>query len=111
MGGVRGPDLLSGKSLVLLVPGRIDTLTGGYGYDRRIVAGLSDRGWAVVVHELHNSFPFPTPQALADAGRVLSTLDDDAVVLADGLAFGAMPEEAEQEAARLRRRGRHAVRS
>jgi len=102
VGGVRGPDLLSGKSLVLLVPGRIDTLTGGYGYDRRIVAGLSARGWAVAVHELHDSFPFPTTQALADAGRVLSTIDDDAVVLADGLAFGAMPEEAEKEAARLR---------
>ena len=44
----------------------------------------------------------PTPQALADAGRVLATIADDAVVLADGLAFGAMPEEAEREAARLR---------
>jgi glycosyltransferase involved in cell wall biosynthesis len=102
VGGVRGPDLLSGKSLVLLVPGRIDTLTGGYGYDRRIVAGLSARGWAVAVHELHDSFPFPTPQALAHAGRVLSTIHDDAIVLADGLAFGAMPEDAEKEAARLR---------
>ncbi len=33
---------------------------------------------------------------------MLSTIDDDAIVLADGLAFGAMPEEAEKEAARLR---------
>ena len=87
-----------------MVPGRIDTLTGGYGYDRRIVSGLSARGWSVAVHELHDSFPFPTPQALADAGRVFATLasDDGAVVLADGLAFGAMPEEAEKAATRLR---------
>jgi glycosyltransferase involved in cell wall biosynthesis len=102
VGGVRGPNLLSRKSLALLVPGRLGTLTGGYGYDRRIVAGLSARGWAVAVHELHDSFPFPTPQALAHAGRVLSTIDDGTILLADGLAFGAMPGEAEQEAARLR---------
>jgi glycosyltransferase involved in cell wall biosynthesis len=63
---------------------------------------LSARGWAVAVHELHDSFPFPTLLALAHAGRVLSTIHDDAIVLADGLAFGAMPEEAEREAARLR---------
>ena len=102
MGVVRGPGLLSGKSLVLLVPGRIDTLTGGYAYDRRMVAGLEARGWSVAVHELHDSFPFPTPEALVHAGRVLATIDDDAIVLADGLAFGAMPEAAETHAARLR---------
>ena len=102
MGVVRGPNLLSQKSLALLVPGRLDTLTGGYGYDRRIVSGLSARGWSVAVHELHDSFPFPTPQALAHAGRALASIADDTIVLADGLAFGAMPEQAEQEAARLR---------
>lgn len=85
-----------------MVPGRLDTLTGGYGYDRRIVSGLSARGWSVAVHELHDSFPFPTPRARSDAGRVLATIADGATVLFDGLAFGALPEEAEREAARLR---------
>ena len=85
-----------------MVPGRLETLTGGYGYDRRIVAGLSARGWSVAVHELHDSFPFPTPRARADAGRVLRAIADGTAVLFDGLAFGALPEEAEREAARLR---------
>jgi len=41
-------------------PGSLDTLTGGYGYDRRMVAGLVARGWSVVVRELDGSFPLPT---------------------------------------------------
>jgi glycosyltransferase involved in cell wall biosynthesis len=90
------------KSLVLVVPGRLETLTGGYGYDRRIVAGLAERGWSVAVRELGDGFPFPTPGTRADAGRVLASIPDGATVLVDGLALGALPEEAEREAARLR---------
>ena len=88
--------------MALLVPGRLDTLTGGYGYDRRIVAGLSARGWSVAVHELSDSFPFPTTEARADARRLLASIPDETTVLADGLAFGALAEEAEHEATRLR---------
>jgi glycosyltransferase involved in cell wall biosynthesis len=108
LGGVRrpggrhkGPPLSPG-AVHLLVPGRLDTLTGGYGYDRRIVSGLSARGWTVAVHELHDSFPFPLPEARAGARHVLASMPDDAVVIADGLAFGALAEEAELESSRLR---------
>jgi glycosyltransferase involved in cell wall biosynthesis len=89
-------------ALVLILPGRLDTLTGGYGYDRSIVAGLRDVGWSVIVRELDGSFPFPTPAALDDAGCVLAAIEDDATVLIDGLALGAMAVEAEREATRLR---------
>lgn len=108
MGGVRGSGqpckgrLLTSKSFVLVVPGRLDTLTGGYGYDRRIIAGLSARGWTVAVRELHDSFPFPTTEARAEARSVLASIEDGATVVVDGLAFGVMADEAEQEAARLR---------
>jgi glycosyltransferase involved in cell wall biosynthesis len=90
------------KSLVLVVPGRLDTLTGGYGYDRRIVAGLSARGWSVTVRELGEGFPFPTSQARAEAAQILAAIPDDATVLVDGLALGVLPEDAEREAVRLR---------
>jgi glycosyltransferase involved in cell wall biosynthesis len=108
VGGVRGfcqrrkGRLLISKSVVLVVPGRLDTLTGGYGYDRRIVAGLAARGWTVTVRELHDSFPFPTPEARAEARSVLASIGDGALVLLDGLAFGVLPDEAEREAGRLR---------
>ena len=89
-------------ALVLIVPGHLDTLTGGYGYDRSIVAGLRDLGWSVTVRELDGSFPFPTPAALNHAARVLEAIDSDATVLIDGLALGAMAVQAEREATRLR---------
>ena len=83
------------NDLYLLVPGRLGTLTGGYEYDRRMVGGLRDRGVAVSVRELDDSFPFPTPAALAQAAAVLADIPDGATVLIDGLALGAMPAEAE----------------
>lgn len=90
------------SSLVLIVPGCLDTLTGGYGYDRGIAAGLRDLGWSVEVRELDSSFPDPTPAAREQAARTLAALPDGATVLVDGLALGAMPAEAERAAARLR---------
>lgn len=89
-------------SLVVIVPGDLETRTGGYGYDRRIVGGLRGRGWSVTVLELDDSFPRPTSAAREDAARVLAAISDGTTVLVDGLALGALPEEIEREAARLR---------
>ncbi len=84
------------------IPGALDTPTGGYHYDRRVIDGLRARGWTVVVLPLDPSFPSPTAQALADAQRRFAAIDDDALVLVDGLAFGAMPGLAALHAQRLR---------
>lgn len=89
-------------SVVLIVPGRLETATGGYAYDRRMVGELRDRGWAVTVHQIGDSFPDPTPAALSTAARIVGGIADEATVLVDGLAFGAMPHILEPEAARLR---------
>ena len=43
--------------LVLVLPGRLDTPTGGYVYDRRIVEGLRALGWHVEVCSLDGNFP------------------------------------------------------
>src|SRR5262245_9049284 len=85
-----------------VVSGSIDTRTGGYAYDRRIVAELRRRGWTIAINELDDSFPQPTASALAGAARVLAEIPDGATVIVDGLAFGAMPAEVEREASRLR---------
>ena len=86
----------------VIVPGSIEARTGGYEYDRRIVAGLRARGWRIDVQELESSFPRPTATALAHAARVLAAIPDHTTVIIDGLALGAMPAEAEREASRLR---------
>ena len=90
------------RRLAFLVPGDPATRTGGYGYDRRIAAGLDARDWRVDLVRLSETFPFPTPAALAHADEMLAREPDGALVLADGLAFGAMPEPATRHAARLR---------
>ena len=87
---------------VFVVPGRLDTPTGGYIYDRRMVAALLDACVPVVVRELDDSFPFPTDAALKQAADVLASIPDGSTVVVDGLAGGAMPEQIEREAKRLR---------
>jgi glycosyltransferase involved in cell wall biosynthesis len=89
------------RSLVFAYPGNLETRTGGYGYDRRIVAALSDLGWSVALMPLGDGFPNPTSSQLEDAGRTLSSLEDGTLVMLDGLAFGVMDEWAARETKRL----------
>ena len=90
------------RALQFIVPGDLETLTGGYGYDRRIIAGLRARGWQVTVRSLDASFPLPSAAALEHAQRIFADLPEQALVLSDGLALGAMPQIAHAHAARLR---------
>jgi glycosyltransferase involved in cell wall biosynthesis len=89
-------------SVAFLIPGDLQTRTGGYEYDRHIVQGLISRGHVVSVHSLDGSFPFPPVEALAHADRTLFAIDDGQTVVIDGLAFGAMAEPAARHARRLR---------
>lgn len=88
--------------LLFVLPGPAQTLTGGYHYDRRIAAGLRALGWTVDVHPLPAEFPFPGERARRAAAECLAAIDDDALVLVDGLAFGALPGLAREHARRLR---------
>lgn len=88
--------------LEFVLPGDPETRTGGYGYDRRIVAGLRALGWTVRVHALPGDWPSPSAADRADAARCFEALPDGARVVVDGLAFGALPEVAAAHAARLR---------
>ncbi|PZQ02432.1 MAG: hypothetical protein DI587_03095 [Variovorax paradoxus] len=89
------------RRCVFLVPGDAQARTGGTLYDRRIVAGLRAQGWRVDWCSPGDGFPWPDAAARAQAAACVEALPDGALVVADGLAFGALPELAERHAARL----------
>ncbi|MES0810013.1 glycosyltransferase family 4 protein [Roseibium sp. SCPC15] len=87
--------------LVFAYPGDIDTPTGGYGYDRRIIAGLRALGWQVDLLPLGPGFPFPSVQTLECARRKLEDLPSETCLVVDGLAFGVLAEAAEAVSPRV----------
>ena len=85
-----------------IVPGDIETLTGGYIYDRRVVEGLTERGWTTTVHSLDTSFPAPSGSALDEARGLIASLPDGRLVVVDGLALGGSAPILRSAADRLR---------
>jgi glycosyltransferase involved in cell wall biosynthesis len=82
------------KRIAFAVPGDLATPTGGYGYDRRIIAELQTLGWQVDVVSLGDGFPQPSPEQRAIASSRLVTLPEGMPVVVDGLALGALAAEA-----------------
>jgi glycosyltransferase involved in cell wall biosynthesis len=76
------------------IPGDIATLTGGYAYDRRLIAELKSLGWEVDLLGLGDGFPAPTAAQKARAEALLLAATSRHPLVVDGLAFGALPEVA-----------------
>jgi glycosyltransferase involved in cell wall biosynthesis len=89
-------------SVYFVYPGNLDTPTGGYHYDRRLIEELRKLKIRVHTLSLPDRFPFADSQTLDVARNTLSAVPDNAVVLIDGLAFGVLDELAAEEANRLR---------
>jgi glycosyltransferase involved in cell wall biosynthesis len=94
--------MASVRAFPFLLPGDWNTPTGGYAYDRRLASALRDAGWSVMPQVLQGAWPFPDTFDLATAQAAVQALPDDTLVVADGLAFGAMPGVVLQHARRLR---------
>ena len=77
------------RHITFIVPGSIETRTGGYEYDRRMIAALRTRGWTVDICEL-------------DRHDALPEVADESIVVVDGLALDSAGAALEREAARLR---------
>jgi glycosyltransferase involved in cell wall biosynthesis len=79
------------KRVVFAVPGDIATPTGGYAYDRRMIAELRLLGWQVDVAGLGDGFPHPLPDTKAAAAARLAEAPQGCPVVVDGLALGVLP--------------------
>ena len=86
------------RAATFAVPGALDTPTGGYAYDRHVIAVLRDLGWAIDVLDLGEGFPRPGKQGIHAAGMRLAQARPRPPIVIDGLALGVLPDTA----ARLR---------
>jgi glycosyltransferase involved in cell wall biosynthesis len=75
--------------LALIVPAPFDTVSGGYAYDRRIVAGLRTAGHQVDVVELAGAHPLADSAARDAACAAWDALAGASRPLIDGLALPA----------------------
>jgi len=76
---------------IFAIPGDLAAPTGGYAYDRRVLAELPACGVPARCLRLPASYPDPTADDLAETERLLAGTPENAVLLIDGLAYGALP--------------------
>ena len=81
---------MTAPSAAFAIPGDLDSTTGGYIYDRRVIAGLRALGREMHHLPLGASFPDPTRADTAHAARQLAAVPPDRPVIIDGLALGAL---------------------
>jgi glycosyltransferase involved in cell wall biosynthesis len=79
------------RDVIFAIPGELDTPTGGYRYDKRVIAELPAFGWRAQHLQLSGEFPSPSERALEDTAKIFAAIDSNALVMIDGLALGAIP--------------------
>jgi glycosyltransferase involved in cell wall biosynthesis len=82
------------KRLAFAVPGDLATPTGGYAYDRRIIAELKTLGWTIDVIDLGEGYPRPDAANRAAAPELLARMPQGQPIVIDGLAYGVLPTAA-----------------
>jgi glycosyltransferase involved in cell wall biosynthesis len=88
------------RRVAFAVPGDLATPTGGYAYDRRMIAELGDLGWQIDLLGLGEGFPWPNEATRIAARRQLLATPAGRTIVVDGLALGVLPEAASQLAGR-----------
>jgi glycosyltransferase involved in cell wall biosynthesis len=89
------------KRAAFAVPGHLDTPTGGYAYDKRIIAELERLGWQIALIDLGEEFPWPSDAARSKARARLLEAPAGWPIAVDGLALGALPDVASELASPL----------
>lgn len=78
------------RPAAFVIPGDINTVTGGYIYQRKLLEGLRAIGHDVEHVPLGASFPNPTPEETATALGQLAALAPTRALIIDGLVFGSV---------------------
>ena len=81
--------------LTLAYPGDLDTLTGGYIYDKRMLAELEALGWRTHRLSLDVRFPNVDQDCVNDTVSQLAQVARSHILVIDGLALGALGKQAE----------------
>lgn len=89
------------QPIFFVYPGDIDTPTGGYRYDKRVMQEWSALNIAVTPIALSATFPDPKVEDIIAAEACFAGLPDGASVLVDGLALGVLDTLAQREQQRL----------
>jgi len=84
------------KHFAFAVPGDLATPTGGYAYDRRMMAELGGLGWRIDHLDLGEGFPWPSQATRETARTRLLAIPAGRAIVVDGLALGVLPEAASQ---------------
>jgi glycosyltransferase involved in cell wall biosynthesis len=81
--------------VVFAAPGDLDTPTGGFAYDKRMITELRALGWRPEYLNLGDGFPNPRALTRASALAHLSDVPKGRPIVIDGLALGVLPEAAQ----------------
>ena len=98
--------LVSPQQVTFVYPGDLDTRTGGYRYDKRIVEELratktGSGPWQIDLVSLQGDYPFPNDAQQCTADEQFDAIADGSLVVVDGLAFSVLPGIMAKHAQRL----------
>jgi glycosyltransferase involved in cell wall biosynthesis len=82
-------------AFVFAAPGDLDTPTGGFAYDKRMLAELRALGWQGEYLDLGDGFPYPSALTRAAAVAHLREIPKGRAIVIDGLALGVLPDAAQ----------------
>jgi glycosyltransferase involved in cell wall biosynthesis len=84
------------RRIAFAVPGDLATPTGGYAYDRRMIAELEGLGWQIDLIDLGQGFPWPNDTVRGTAEARLAGIAAGRTIVIDGLALGVLPDVAQR---------------
>jgi glycosyltransferase involved in cell wall biosynthesis len=79
--------------ILFAIPGDLETVSGGYAYDRAVLREARAAGVAMTHLALPGAWPHPSMADVAAARDALAATPPDATLLVDGLALCAMPPQ------------------